>query len=80
MIDTHHLAYAGVLLVFLAGAAIVAISAFLILGTVWLTVIGVRFIKCRTPHKENAIGARTGPRGRLRAQRRQTSARAKAAA
>ncbi|WP_461164029.1 hypothetical protein [Arthrobacter sp. R4-81] len=51
MIDAHHLAYAGVLLVFLAGASFVAISAFLILGTAWLTVVGVRFIKRRTPHK-----------------------------
>lgn len=33
MIATHHLAYAGVLLVFLAGAAVVAISAFLFFGT-----------------------------------------------
>jgi hypothetical protein len=51
MIDTHHLAYAGVLLVFLVGAAVLAVSAFLILATAWLAVIGVRFIKRRTPHK-----------------------------
>lgn len=51
MIVTHHLAYAGVLLVFFAGAAIAAISAFLLLGTAWLTAIAVRFIKRRTPHK-----------------------------
>lgn len=51
MIDTHHLAYTGVLLVFLAGAAILAVSAFLLLGTAWLTVIGVRFIKRHRPHR-----------------------------
>ncbi|MGX9898980.1 hypothetical protein ACW0JT_02245 [Arthrobacter sp. SA17] len=51
MIDTHHLAYAGVLLVFLAGTAIVAVSAFLLLGTAWLTVTGVRFVKRRRPHR-----------------------------
>lgn len=49
MIYTHHLAYAGVLLVFLAGAIIVAASAFLFLGTAWLSAVGVRFIKRRTP-------------------------------
>jgi hypothetical protein len=51
MIDTHHLTYAGVLLVFFAGAAIVAVSAFLLLGTAWLTAMAVRCIKRRTPHK-----------------------------
>ena len=51
MIATHHLAYAGVLLVFFAGAAIVAITAFLLLGTAWLTAVAVRVIKRRTPHK-----------------------------
>lgn len=121
MINTHHLAYTGVLLVFLAGAAILAVSAALLLGTAWFTVIGVRFIKRLRPDvppgrggkrsdalepvlpmeealrqaaagkanyleersgndRESAMGARTGASRRLRAQRRQTSARTKAAA
>jgi hypothetical protein len=47
MIETHHLVYAGVLLVFLTGAATVALTAFLFIGTGLVTAIGVRFIKHR---------------------------------
>lgn len=45
MIDTHHLAYAGVLLVFLTGAAIVALATFLFMATGVLAAAAVRIIK-----------------------------------
>lgn len=45
MIDNHHLAYAGVLLVFLAGAAIIAMASLLFLATGALAAVAVRIIK-----------------------------------
>lgn len=45
MIDPHHLAYGGVLLVFLTGAAIVALAFFAFLSTGVLAVLACRIIK-----------------------------------
>lgn len=45
MIDTGHLVYAGVLLLFLAGAVIVALAALLFLSTGFLTAAAARIIR-----------------------------------
>ena len=50
MIDTLHLTYAAVLLVFLTGAAIIALSAFLLLSTGLLATTAVRFAKRHNGH------------------------------
>ena len=50
MIDTLHLTYAGVLLVFLTGAAFIALSAFLLVSTGLLATIAVRFAKRHNRH------------------------------
>jgi hypothetical protein len=51
MIDIHHLVYAGVLLVFLTGVALMALAGFLTLGTGFLAALMVRCVKGRTPDR-----------------------------
>ena len=60
MIDTHHLAYAGVLLVFFTGAAIIAATAVLLLGIGFLSALAARIIKHRTSHMLSARAREAG--------------------
>ena len=60
MIDTHYLAYAGVLLVFFTGAAIVAATAVLLLGTGFLTALASRIIRNHAPHMLSVPARKAG--------------------
>lgn len=60
MIDTDHLVYAGVLLLFLAGAASLALTALLFLSTGLLTGALIRIIRRGTLKTVLATRARRG--------------------
>ena len=60
MIDTHHLAYAGVLLVFFTGAAIVATTAVLLLGIGFLSALAGRIIRHHAPHMLSVPARKAG--------------------